>query len=390
LDVAKTEETVLDLDLSSLTTPCLLLEEAKLHRNIDRLRTRLSSVGVQLRPHLKTVKSARIARLLISGETGPAAVSTLREAEYFSDCGIRDLLYAVALSVPKLERALALRARGVELSVVADNLEMARTIADRSRRVGCRIPVLIELDCDGRRGGIDPHDSDALLATARALSTGGAELRGVMVHAGQSYAARSIAEIEEIAELERRVAVQSAQTLRAAGLPCPLVSVGSTPTALFGRSFTGVTEVRAGVYAFFDLVMAGLKVCQASDIALSVLATVIDIKADERRAVIDAGWMSLSRDRGTAAQDVDCGYGIVCAPDGTVYPDLLVTEVNQEHGIIRPRPGSSARVDRLRVGDLVRILPNHACATASQHDCYHVLTGTPARVRSVWPRIRGW
>ena len=156
------------------------------------------------------------------------------------------------------------------------------------------------------------------------------------------------------------------KTLRAAGHECPVVSVGSTPTAHFAEDLTGVTEMRAGVYMFFDLVMHGVGVCTTDDIAISVLATVIGTKPEKGWILVDAGWMALSRDRGTAAQQVDQGYGLVCDLSGKLYPDLIVAQASQEHGILAIRSGSAATLPDLPIGTKVRILPNHACATASQ------------------------
>jgi len=166
-----------------------------------------------------------------------------------------------------------------------------------------------------------------------------------------------------------------------------VVSVGSTPTAHFAERLDGVTEVRAGVFVFFDLVMAGIGVCSPGDIALSVLATVNGHRPDKGWALIDAGWMALSRDRGTAKQPVDQGYGVVCDLEGRVLPDLIVTGAHQEHGIIARRGGG--RLPDLPVGSRVRILPNHACATGAQHDGYHVVDGAAA-VEAFWPRFSGW
>ncbi|MCT4371244.1 DSD1 family PLP-dependent enzyme, partial [Yangia mangrovi] len=181
----------------------------------------------------------------------------------------------------------------------------------------------------------------------------------------------------------------SAEALRGAGLPCPVVSVGSTPTAHAARDLSGVTELRAGVYMFFDLVMAGIDVCTVDDIALSVLTTVIGHQEAKGWVMVDAGWMALSRDRGTAAQAVDQGYGLVCDEAGRVIPDLIVTAANQEHGIVSLRPGSAASLPELPLGTRLRILPNHACATAAQHDRYHLLPAEPGPLQ-VWPRFGGW
>lgn len=173
-------------------------------------------------------------------------------------------------------------------------------------------------------------------------------------------------------------------------LPCPVVSVGSTPTAHAARDLSGVTEVRAGVYVFFDLVMAGGGVCRQEDIALSVLTTVIGHQKDRGWVLVDAGWMAMSRDRGTADQAVGQGYGVVCDATGNIYPDLFLSSANQEHGIITCRPSATNPMPDLPVGTRLRILPNHACATAAQHSHYNVIPTKPDSALINWPRFGGW
>ncbi|MEW9585408.1 DSD1 family PLP-dependent enzyme [Paraburkholderia sp. DGU8] len=376
--------------LDELDTPCLLLDEARMTRNIERLRAHLGTLGVQLRPHLKTPKSIEVAQRTMDSAAGPAAVSTLKEAEQFADAGVRDILYAVGIAPNKLDRAGALRRGGVDLSIVVDNVEAAQAVAAKARETGDKIPTLIEIDSDGHRAGISPQRPDDLVAIGRVLHEGGAELRGVLTHAGESYSCKSLDEIVAMAERERAAAVTCAQTLRAAGLPAPIVSVGSTPTAHFARDLTGVTEVRAGVFVFFDLVMAGLGVCSTDDLALSVLATVIGHQRDKGWILVDAGWMAMSRDRGTARQRIDQGYGIVCDVDSRIYPDLIMVEANQEQGILALRPGSAAVLPDLPVGAQVRILPNHACATGAQHGAYQVVRPGSRDVLARWQRFSGW
>lgn len=375
--------------LESLDTPCLVLDETRMTRNIERLNGLMAGHGVRLRPHLKTPKSIDVARRVMTGPTGPAAVSTLQEAEQFAAAGITDLLYAVGVSPAKLDRVLALRRQGADLTVVVDSLQAASAVAGRAQAQGEIIPALIEIDCDGHRAGVQPGNTEQLLAIARELHGAGC-LRGVMTHAGESYGCRSVEAIADMAEQERRAAVSCADAIRASGLPCPVVSVGSTPTAHFARSLEGVTEVRAGVYVFFDLVMAGLGVCQADDIAASVLTTVIGHQAEKGWILVDAGWMAMSRDRGTAKQPVDQLYGLVCDAQGRPYPDLLLAETNQEQGIIKLRAGSGATLPDLPLGTKLRILPNHACATCAQHEAYEVVRGASPEVVAHWERFRGW
>lgn len=376
--------------LQTLETPCLLLDEPRMLANIERLKSRLAKLGVTLRPHLKTPKSVDVARLCMESPQGPAAVSTLREAEQFAQAGVRDILYAVGVSAAKLERVLALRRQGTDLTVVVDSVEGARAVAAHSSAAGERIPALIEIDSDGHRAGVRPEQADLLLAIGRALHEGGAQLRGVMTHAGESYNAPDVAAIRAMAEQERAAAVRAAETLRAAGLPCPVVSVGSTPTAFYAENLDGVTEVRAGVFVFFDLFMAGLNVCRQEDIALSVLTTVIGHQPQKGWILVDAGWMAMSRDRGTARQAVDQYYGVVCDLQGRPYADLVMKDTNQEQGILTLRPGSAATLPDIPLGTRLRILPNHACATGAQHEAYQVVRGASPQVVATWPRFRGW
>jgi D-serine deaminase-like pyridoxal phosphate-dependent protein len=375
--------------LDTLQTPCLLLDEARLRANVDRMKAHLAGLGVGFRPHLKTAKSLDVARIAMTNPEGPAMVSTLREAEYFAEGGVRDMVYGVGIAPGKLARVSAIRARGVDLAVILDSIEQAEAVAAHVRDTGDRVPVLIEVDADGHRSGISPDDGVTLVRIGQCLSQGGAVLRGVLLHAGDSYSLNDAAALAAAAENERAAAVKAAESLRSARLPCPVVSVGSTPTARFARDLTGVTEVRAGVFMIGDLFQTGVGSLAMEDIALTVLATVIGHQRAKGWIITDAGWMALSRDRGTARQAVDQGYGVVCDLSGRPYPDLIVADANQEHGIVAVRRGSTAALPKLPVGSRVRILPNHACATGAQHDCYHALDSAGA-VGAVWPRINGW
>lgn len=165
--------------------------------------------------------------------------------------------------------------------------------------------------------------------------------------------------------------------------------MGSTPTAHFAEDLTGVTEMRAGVFMFFDLFMTGVGVCKVEDNALSVLATVIGHQREKGWIIVDAGWMAMSRDRGTARQAVNPGYGLVCDVNGQPYPDLQLADAKQEHGILAIRMGSGAALPDLPLGARVRIHPNHACATGAQHASYKVVADR-RDVVATWPRLSGW
>lgn len=369
-------------------TPCLLLDVDRMTRNIQTLEAHLERHGVPLRPHVKTCKSIEIARRMMSSTSPGITVSTLAEAEYFFSHGVEDQLYAVGVAPGKLERIARLYRNGLALKLTLDNSDSARRLGEAAARLDCAFQVLLEIDADGQRGGFRPDDRGLVEAAGR-VTDAGCRVLGVMTHMGASYDCRDARCLERAAERERDAVVSAADRLRAAGFDTPIVSVGSTPTATFARNLEGVTEVRAGTHVFMDLVMAGLGVCTLDDIAISVLTEVIGYRDHAGEWLVDAGWMALSRDRGTANQDLDCGYGVVCNESGEVFDDLIVRATSQEHGILARRDGKAIEPDRFEVGRRLRILPNHACATAAQHDGYW-LVGEDLETGRFWPRIGGW
>jgi len=373
---------------SDLDTPAAIIDLPRMQRNIQRMQERMNALGVRFRPHVKTSKCSSVVRAQRAAGAQGITVSTLKEAVHFFSEGITDILYAVGMAPGKLPRALALRRQGCDLKIITDSPSSAMAIAAFGREHGEVFEVWIEIDTDGHRSGIKP-DEPALLDVARALHNGGMQLGGVMTHAGSSYDLDTPEALAAMAEQERSGCVRAAQRIRAAGLPCPVVSVGSTPTSLSAVRLDGVTEVRAGVYVFFDLVMHNVGICRSDDIALSVLTTVIGHQIEKGWAIVDAGWMAMSRDRGTQKQKRDFGYGQVCGTDGAVLPGYVLGGANQEHGIVSregtPDPDIATRFP---VGTQLRILPNHACATGAQFPAYHAFSGETEV--AVWERFYGW
>lgn len=372
--------------LTQFETPALLLDKPKLEANAARMKARAEELGVTLRPHVKTLKSVEAAKIY-APKGARITVSTLREAEVFAEAGYTDIFYTVGITPNKLERAAALVKSGVDLTLLLDTVEAAQAVSDASKKFSVPLSAMIEIDVDDHRAGI-ACDSDALIPIAQALTVNG-RLRGVATHAGGSYNCESLDAIADLAEQERRLTVKAAERLRGAGFEVPDVSVGSTPTALNARTLDGVTELRAGVYATFDLVMAGLGVCAIDDIAMSVLCSVIGHQLDKGWVLVDAGWMAMSRDLGTASQKIDQRYGAVCDANGKLMPDYVLSAVNQEHGIITRRDNGPVDDSLLAYGAQLRILPNHACATAAQFDKYIVL-GERGEQTAVWPRVNAW
>jgi D-serine deaminase-like pyridoxal phosphate-dependent protein len=362
-----------------------VLDHARLERNLARMAATAAARGVRLRPHLKTAKCAAIAHLAAPAGA-PITVSTLREAEYFAHHGWNDIFYAVGLGPGKLPRVAALLQAGVRLITMVDHPDMAVALAVFARSQEQSFRTVIEIDSGDRRGGVTP-DSPLLPEIARIL---GANFAGLATHAGHSYQAANAEARLAAAQAEAGALRAAATCLHAAGHPCGILSLGSSPTALAGADLAGITEVRAGVYIFWDLYQAGTGVCTDDDLALSVLAEVIGRPASRPdEFLIDAGAFALSKDASTAVlpPERNAGYGWVCDVAGRRWPGLRVARVWQEHGLVvsdQPLPSGA-----FPIGSRVRILPNHACPTAAAHDRYFVVDGG-LDVVAEWPRVNGW
>lgn len=373
--------------LSEPETPYLLIDEARYENNIKRLYTHVEGLGSRVRPHLKTLRSPEAARYLLSAPDAPATVSTLAEAEGFAQAGYTNILYAVGIAPHKLERVVTLLRRGVNLHLLLDTPEQARAVSACAARHDVVFSVFIEVDCDGHRGGLPP-DSEALLKLAKGVDGHGAVLSGLLAHAGESYLCHSDEALRQAAKKECDAIRLAGRRVRSLGIACPILSVGATPTAHFSTELDGISEVRAGVFTTFDLVMKNIGVCETDDIALSVVTTVIGHNRDKNWVFIDAGWMALSRDRGTATQSQDYGYGQVCTLSGQPFDGVCVSSTNQEHGIIALPADRTLTPDCFPLGSRLRILPNHACATAAMHQVYQVLAKDGQQL--TWRRITGW
>ncbi len=371
--------------LSDLPTPCLVLDRAVLNRNLARMAKAVSGKGVALRPHMKTAKSMDVFKLAVAaGVDAPPrgiTVSTIAEAEYFSGHGVMDMIYAVGITPQKLDQVAKLNAAGADVKVITDDLAMAARIAEHTNPPR----TLIEVDCGEHRGGLAPNDMK-LLELAAVLRN---NLVGVLTHAGHSYASRSAESLADVAEAERVGAIFAAERLRASGHDIQIVSIGSSPTALASGQLEGVTEIRAGVYMFGDLFQAEIGTHGHDDIAVSVLSSVIGHRQAERRVLVDAGSIALSKDRSTADTSHDCGYGL--AMDLLGLPTLghsIVQRAYQEHGVIALDDNVSDPA--MPIGTKLRILPNHTCLTAAAHDRYFVVDGASEEIVAIWPRVCGW
>ncbi len=344
--------------IEDLPTPAVLIDLDILERNVTGMQQRARQAGVQLRPHAKTHKSPEVARMQLAAGARGLTLAKTSEAEVFAAEGFEDIFLAYPIfGSDKARRLLALADR-VRLRVGIDSLEGARCLGAIFHAAGRRLPVLLKIDSGFHRVGVAPEAAVAMALAAAAVP--GVELVGVFTHAGQGYDGRTPEAVARIGSEEGRIVTETADALRAAGLPVGEVSLGSTPTARSAITTPGVTECRPGTYVYNDRSQVALGSAEPQDCAMTVLATVVSVPAPDR-AVVDAGSKTLSTDPMRPAAD---GNGLV------VGRQSRIARVSEEHGVIAVAEGES-----FRIGDRVRILPNHACAVSNLHDRLVALRG---------------
>ncbi|RMH20759.1 MAG: hypothetical protein D6696_07400 [Acidobacteria bacterium] len=342
--------------LDQLPTPALLLDLEVLERNVARMARRAQRLGVALRPHVKTHKCLEIAELQERHGAAGFTVSTLDEARVFVDRGFTDLTWAFPLPLSRLAEARRLAQRA-NLRLLVDSPQAVAALEAQEHP----FHVWLKVDCGYHRAGVDPSSGMALELARRIATAPRLVFDGILTHSGQAYDAPSVEALRAVAEEERRVMVDCAERLRAAGIAVPRVSVGSTPATSVAESLDGVDEARPGNYVFYDHVQVALGACTAADCALTVLASVVSRQRDH--AVVDAGALALSKDPGTGTTmgEIYRDYA-----GGILDPELRLVALSQEHGHLN-RP--------LAVGERLRILPNHSCLTAACFDHYTVVRG---------------
>ena len=284
-------------NLEELNTPCLILDKTLLEKNCSLARKKCAELKTILRPHVKTPKSIEVAKIALDNQVGPITVSTLQEAEYFANSGFKDILYAVCIIPKKLARLDFLQKKyDCVIRIVIDSILVAKAIVDYSNCQSTKFETLIEIDCGEGRSGLYVEDKKIVEISKIFSECNNTNLMGVLTHAGHSYSTDNKIEILSIANKEREDALAAVKYFSTLNHNNPIISIGSTPTMLFASHLNNISEVRAGIYMFWDLAQASRGICKMEDIAVTVLASVIGHNHQNRKIIIDAGALALSKD----------------------------------------------------------------------------------------------
>ena len=343
--------TGLPAGLADAETPVALVDLARARANAAKVAAYTARHGLAWRPHVKTHKSLALARLQLEAGARALTVATPHEAEVMARVCDDLLLAYPPLGTRKLERLMALPEH-VSLTVALDSDEALLGLGRAARVAGRTVGVLVEVDVGLGRTGVQNAGEAARLASA-AREAERLEYRGVMFYPGhiRTHVSGQRQAIEALADrLESCCAA-----LTEADLAPEVVSGGSSPTLWHSHHLSRLTEVRAGTVIYNDLDMTAMGVAGEHECAYSILATVVST-AVPGRAVVDAGSKALSKELHDKA---GAGYA---ALDGR--PEVRVVALSEEHGVLNIADSDW----RPRVGELVRLLPNHVCVSVNLQD----------------------
>jgi D-serine deaminase-like pyridoxal phosphate-dependent protein len=362
--------------LQDIDTPALLIDEARLQRNIDAMARNVAAAGLEMWPHVKTHKSVAVARRQRAAGASGFTVSTVHEAETFASAGLAPLLLAQPpVGDWRIARLLDL-ARRVHVRVLIDSPETAATLEAAAEAADIDLEALWEVDAGADRTGTPPGKASAETLARTSARCRRLGIVGLLTYPGQAYAGPDRDALLAAAEREEDAHASTLAALPKELQPTVAVrSVGSTPTSGFFAVQPSATQARPGNYVFYDATQVALGVARVDDCALSVLGTVI-ARPDEHRVILDCGSKSLASER---MSRVTPDLGLVLE-----HPELQVARLWEEHAVLRTSGRSDAEV-----GDRMRIVPNHACTAANLHDsAYVVRDGSIVDVWSI--DARGW
>jgi D-serine deaminase-like pyridoxal phosphate-dependent protein len=358
------------MTLADIQTPAVAVDRGRLFANLDAMQADAAAHGVRVRPHAKTHKSPAVAAWQIARGAVGVCCAKVGEAEVFSDAGVEDIRIPYPVNPDNAERILALMRR-CRLSIIVDHPVVARRWSSAMTAAGATLDVLVKVDVGFHRCGIDPTGPTAVEFVRLVSALPGLGLRGLLSHAGHAYHAASEDHLAAIAHAERDCLIELAERAAQVGVEIGEVSVGSTPTARFSLKEPGITELRAGNYAYRDRTQVGLGSATLEQCALTIVATVVS-KPSPGRLVLDSGSKTLSTDGARGFTPLE-GYGLVFSDLEANVPDpsLVVARLSEEHGVVTVDGG----VSRLEPGDRVRVLPNHSCVVSNLVDHVYLVDG---------------
>lgn len=338
--------------LMNVPTPALVIDLPTVERNLRKLTTYARGHDINVRPHTKTHKSLRMARLQIESGCHGLTAAKVGEAVTMSAAS-PNILVAYPAIDPHRTRRLAELARDVSVTVALDGITGVEGLAAAAKEAGSVLKILVDLDIGFRRTGVQSPAASLELAQ-QVTRHKSLQLDGIFFYPGHVWL--SVAEQPpELARINGLLG-EAIDLWKKSGLQAPTVSGGSTPTAYQSHLVTHQTEIRPGTYIYNDMNTARAGFCTLDDCAARIVCTVVS-DAVPGKVIVDGGTKTFTSDRN--AKFPDSGFGHMVE-----YPDAIVSRFSEEHGEI----DVSKSDKRPKVGERVSIIPNHICPCVNLRD----------------------
>lgn len=357
--------------LQHIQRPALLLDEVRCRANIRRMAEKARLSKVVFRPHFKSHQSATIGEWFREEGVSSITVSSVEMAGYFADAGWTDITVAFPVNLREMDEIDRLAGR-IRLNLLVNDPGSLLLLEDRLKN---QVGFFVEIDTGYHRSGIAPEHIPLMDQLVRQSGKSRKlHFRGFLSHFGESYLVRGQEKVRGIygTGVSALRAVRNSSLLFQEGL----ISIGDTPCCSVMNEFPGVDEIRPGNFLFYDVMQLNIGACESAQIAICLVVPVVEVHPDRGEAIVYGGAVHLSKDH--IAYNGEKNFGLVvrltCSGWSDPLPGCAVTAITQEHGILRMDP---LTLPTFRPGDLIGILPVHACLTADAMKHYITLGGKP-------------
>jgi len=355
-----------------ISRPTLILDKDRCIRNIEKMMQIARDNQTEFRPHFKTHQSRKVGNWFRMLGVDKIAVSSLSMANYFLEDGWTNITIAFPLNhreIPLLDQ-LAGKAK------IHQTILSPESVLLLEKQLKNRVNIWIKVDTGYRRTGViwdDFQEMDSIIELLRKSEK--LNLQGFLTHAGHTYKARIKEEVEYIFEdsLEKLVKLRDKYK---SVLPNLKISYGDTPSCSIIKDLHDIDEIRPGNFVFYDVMQSIVGSCKEYEIAVALACPVVSIHADRKEIVVYAGSVHLSKDSMILHDGTEI-FGRIALQEkngwGNTLPGCYVSSLSQEHGIITVTENV---LKKIRIGDLIFILPIHSCLTADLMQGYRLTDGT--------------
>jgi D-serine deaminase-like pyridoxal phosphate-dependent protein len=354
-----------------ITKPTLLIDEHRCRLNIKKMADKARRNDIEFRPHFKTHQSHQIGAWFREEGVTKITVSSVEMAMYFAADGWKDITIAFPVNILEIENINKL-AKTVNLNLLVESVEIVQLLEEKLTTAA---NVFVKINIGNNRAGIEPHNtafiSNLLFEISRCDTL---IFKGFLGHAGNSYACRGKDEIAKI-HLDSTTKMTKLKQEFIKQYPDIILSVGDTPTCSVMENFTMVDEIRPGVFIFNDLMQLQIGACTIDQLGIAMACPVVAIHKEKDELIIYGGSIHFASDS-MLNNGQQVSFGAVVENNtsgwGKIVEDVYIKKLSQEHGIIKATPEF---ISKVKIGDILKIIPVHACTAANLFDTYVTLKG---------------